>query len=437
MTAVAIRRLRVENFRSFKQLDLELSDFNVVIGANASGKSNLVQIFRFLRDIGEHGLEDAVSLQGGIEYLRTLTEPSGSPEEKATTHTVCDVTWEFRHLPRAGYGTSLSDVTGYACREARHRLELRVIERGPDYEVVEEILELDLEIAPPRDTAEETRPPRKNGSPGSARIRLLRQGQYIEGHWPNELPFSSDLDAFFRWMAPKLTPSTSSLVLARLLPPANFLPPLFTESGPIAVFDFEPKLPKSAVLAAGRATLEENGENLAIVLKDILKDPSKRRKLNNLLRHILDFVEDLDVQQLPDQSLFLRIAERYAPGMYFPAHLVSDGTVNVIALLVALHFDARQTIVIEEPERNIHPYLIKRLVEEMREVSRHKQILITTHNPELVRHALPQELLLISRDKRGLSHVSRPAEKESVKFFLEQEMGIEEMYVQNLLELPS
>jgi len=63
---VAIRRLRVENFKSFKQLDLELGDFNVVIGANASGKSNLVQIFRFLRDIGQHGLENAVSLQGGI-----------------------------------------------------------------------------------------------------------------------------------------------------------------------------------------------------------------------------------------------------------------------------------------------------------------------------------------------------------------------------------
>jgi predicted ATPase len=230
---------------------------------------------------------------------------------------------------------------------------------------------------------------------------------------------------------------SSSLVLPQLLPLIHFGRTLYTTAGTIAVYDFDPKLPRSAVPVAGKTTLEEDGGNLAIALRDTLKDSSKRRKLNNLLRDILGFVEDLDVQQLPDKSLFFRVAERFAPGLYFPAPLVSDGTVKVIALLVALHFDSRETTVIEEPERSIHPYLIRRLVEEMREVSRRKQILITTHNPELVRHARLEELLLISRDKRGLSQVSRPAEKESVRFFLKQEMGIEEMYVQNLLELPS
>lgn len=64
-----ISKIRVSNFRSFGDLEVELGNFNVVIGANASGKSNFVQIFRFLRDVAIYGLEDAISLQGGAEYL--------------------------------------------------------------------------------------------------------------------------------------------------------------------------------------------------------------------------------------------------------------------------------------------------------------------------------------------------------------------------------
>jgi len=37
---MAIKRIQVSNFKSFKELDLELGQFNVVIGANASGNSN-------------------------------------------------------------------------------------------------------------------------------------------------------------------------------------------------------------------------------------------------------------------------------------------------------------------------------------------------------------------------------------------------------------
>ena len=67
-----IKRIRVKNFKSFKDLDLELGKFNVIIGANASGKSNFLAIFKFLRDIVQHDLENAISLQGGCEYLRNL-----------------------------------------------------------------------------------------------------------------------------------------------------------------------------------------------------------------------------------------------------------------------------------------------------------------------------------------------------------------------------
>jgi predicted ATP-dependent endonuclease of OLD family len=71
----------------------------------------------------------------------------------------------------------------------------------------------------------------------------------------------------------------------------------------------------------------------------------------------------------------------------------------------------------------------------MKDASIKKQIIVTTHNPEMVKNADLENILLVSRDKDGFSTISRPAEKEEVKTFLKNEIGIEDLYVQNLLEV--
>ena len=63
-----------------------------------------------------------------------------------------------------------------------------------------------------------------------------------------------------------------------------------------------------------------------------------------------------------------------------------------------------------------------------------KQILVTTHSSEVVQHAGLENLLLISRDRGGFSRVSSPSEKEAVRIFLENEIGIGDLYKNNLLE---
>lgn len=75
----AVRQIRVTNFKSFRDLCTDLPRFGVLIGANASGKSNFVQIFEFLRDLAYQGLDNAISLQGGIEFLRNMRIGSSSP----------------------------------------------------------------------------------------------------------------------------------------------------------------------------------------------------------------------------------------------------------------------------------------------------------------------------------------------------------------------
>ncbi len=69
---MVIKKIKVTNFKSFGNLEIELGNFNVLIGPNAAGKSNFVHIFEFLRDIVSSGLNNAVSMQGGVEYLRNI-----------------------------------------------------------------------------------------------------------------------------------------------------------------------------------------------------------------------------------------------------------------------------------------------------------------------------------------------------------------------------
>jgi len=58
------------------------------------------------------------------------------------------------------------------------------------------------------------------------------------------------------------------------------------------------------------------------------------------------------------------------------------------------------------------------------EVSSQKQIIFTTHNPEVVRHVGLNNLLLVARDANGFSSVSRPEQRETVKVFLQNELGV-------------
>lgn len=72
-THMKIKEVHISNFKSFKKSSFYLKDFNMILGANGSGKSNFFQIIKFLRDIVDHGLENAIALQGGKEYLMNTT----------------------------------------------------------------------------------------------------------------------------------------------------------------------------------------------------------------------------------------------------------------------------------------------------------------------------------------------------------------------------
>jgi predicted ATPase len=70
-----VQRLILQNWRNFQHADILLRDVTYIVGAHATGKSNLLDVFRFLRDICNPttgGLQAAVSQKGGLSKLRCL-----------------------------------------------------------------------------------------------------------------------------------------------------------------------------------------------------------------------------------------------------------------------------------------------------------------------------------------------------------------------------
>jgi predicted ATPase len=332
---MAITRIKVSNFKSFDELEVELRPLNVVVGGNASGKSNFLEIFRFLQDHAMHGLENAVSLQGGMEYLTNFGIGLSRP-----------VSLEIS-IP---WGNRAPIV---------QRLSLRASAGGGGFEVLE------------------------------------------DSFWQEGKRFGSRV----AW------------------------------SGAISLFDFDPKLVKKGAPITGKADLESDGRNLALVVRNLLQDEKRRKSFLRLFSDVLPFVEDLKVESFVDRSLLLSLKESFGTQTFVPASFLSDGTLQMAALIIALYFEKSIVTVLEEPDRNIHPHLISRLAEMMRDASAKKQVIATTHNPELVKHTALEDLLLMRRDEHGFSRISRPAESKELKVFLENDLGVEDLYVQNLLDL--
>ncbi len=67
-------RIRLENWRNFADVNVELQTRAFLVGANASGKSNFLDTFRFLRDLATPGggFQESVERRGGVSILRNL-----------------------------------------------------------------------------------------------------------------------------------------------------------------------------------------------------------------------------------------------------------------------------------------------------------------------------------------------------------------------------
>ncbi len=185
----------------------------------------------------------------------------------------------------------------------------------------------------------------------------------------------------------------------------------------VRVYNFAPRLAQMATPMDGSTRLREDGSNLPTIVRNLLRQEHTRSRLQALVQTLLPYVVSVQTGRLPNDAAYLQVVEQFAEQRTFSAPLLSDGTVHAIALVVALFFDAHpnELAIFEEPDRHLHPKITERLMYLMRSASETRQILVTTHNPELLRHTSVEELRLMKRDAQGFSQVEYPASQKIVR----------------------
>ena len=433
-----VSKLTLQNFKSFRNATIPFGQFNVIVGANASGKSNLVQAFQFLKDVSNHGLENAVSLQGGSDFLRNMA----SAEDSRVAIAI-----EFEPLDAESAAIRVfpgPQTVGVQTLHLRYYLRLKSRPADNGFDIDAEELNQRIRISSIVSSSDAPTQTLELIAEGEATLSRSRNesdsfnvsDKAITSGIDHSYPAGTDeiltniIDQIYPEYVRKIgLPEDVCLIQTGLLN-------LLQGSSPIediSIYDLDPQLPKRGSHITGRADLESDGSNLAIVLNDILSDAERNRRFHNLIKELLPFVDEMLVDRFADNSLLVKLRESFASNRDIPAPFLSDGTISITAIIVALAFEGNPTTVLEEPDRNIHPHLISRLASLMKDASQHSQTVITTHNPEFVRHAGIENLILVSRDGEGFSQITHPADSDTLKMFLSEEIGIHDLYVDDFL----
>lgn len=97
-----VTRIKLKNWRNFQAIDIPLREVSYLLGPNASGKSNLLDALRFLRDISKPqggGLQAAVSVRGGMGKIRSLHAPrDGEVNIEIELASAIDTATEWRYI---------------------------------------------------------------------------------------------------------------------------------------------------------------------------------------------------------------------------------------------------------------------------------------------------------------------------------------------------
>ena len=352
-----IKNLRLSHFKNFKEASLSLGVFTVLIGANASGKSNIRDAFRFLHGIGN-----------GYSVAETLGQKFVGGE----------LVWE-------GIRGGMREVAYHGSDRFNLKIDFVVSENVSYPEIENSLISYNLSVGPPRHGArhgysldESMRiddalvfEVRGTGARNKviSRTGLDDRGPYT---WP--LDYSELL----------LGQPVYSLAEGGRGPGALINITRLTLQ-PFRFFDLSPTQLRIPSLP-GQVDLGDRGENLSSVLFAICEDPSQKEALLEWVRRLTPMdVDDLEFDSDAAGRVLLRLKER--DGRSISAISASDGTLRFLAILAALFGpNPASFYFIEEIENGIHPTRLGLLVEliESQTKRRNIQVVATTHAPLLL-----------------------------------------------------
>ncbi len=376
-----LTKIRVRNFKSLNDTTLDLGQRNVLVGANMAGKSNVIDLFRFMYQstfpgtVGTWGLVNAINARGGF----------GELSWKGGNEQVISI--------------SLSGAESGDTRKRNWNYEISIQgDKHGNFRVTQEKLQIQRQGAPEiTDELIETR----------GFERYFRN--------PNGNQLSSMNDAS-RSMLEFEIPDWEGNFLRSMIKSWRFyelVPPVMVNPNPMGAPPF----------------LTEHGENLSqwlLFLQTRFGDSFSR--IQTVLKDALPQVMDLFTSPTSQSTVLLGIHEKH---LTRPVTLsqMSAGELAFIAFLSLIFAPPELTgslYCVEDVENYLHPGLIETLLEVLRqtqeewEENQAAQIVMTTHSPIVVDKMKLDEIVFVEK-KNGATVCSRPGGKSHLQKLLQNE----------------
>ena len=338
-----IHRIRIQNFKSLRDVTVDLSPITVFIGKSGTGKTNFASAIRFLRDYLVLSPQPQLLQQDGA--CKCATNPSGPIEFQV----------EF-------------DVPGFTDRFVyRLSLDERDIRRAPRAESL---------TSGDRTVFRQVRQDAKRG---------------YNSVWEVEPSLVSP-------------PQAGSVALGRLPGIEEVVVAYTALTAAIGVYAF-PYTVLSTRTAPSRGEtvfgLADDGGNFLELLQDIassLQNVMTRKGIAATLRQINASVASLELDSLQNPQKVI-VAHRLKDKI-LPLDLTQEsaGFRLFYAQLLALYqTPPKQTLVFEEPENGIYPGALELLADEFKAApdAERGQVLLTTHSPALLDYFVAEQIRVV------------------------------------------
>ena len=413
-----ISELKIRNFKSLESVDLKLGHFNLLVGANASGKSNFLDALRFLQGVG-NGL--------------TITEILDGKPPTATN-------FKWGGIRGGSKSAAFRGEDG----SPANRIELGV--RIPEtdlYGIRRTDLGCELSFSPGTDKFDRFFADSKGRFwQDNEEQRARLEGQLSEGFHASFFytaeAYTNALKQKYPHMAPQeaearndVSPATFnldsySIFVAHVL---NALADIqFLDPVPAVLRDYSPKATR----------LGENGDGFAALINEIGSNGSKPALLEWLKELRPDEVDDIYSLEGLNNDFMVAIREG---NKEFRAPVLSEGTLRFIALAAAFFQPSMpKVLVIEEIEKGLHPSRLRLLVELMRSQSKRTgtQVFATTHSPTLLNWLTEEDrktTFVCTRDaESGATKMHSLAEVPKLEELIKKNYNLDQLFEEGWLE---
>lgn len=356
MTArLKFEKLELKQFKSFEQATLALGHFTLLVGSNATGKSNLRDAFRFLHGIGRGYTLAEIIGEKRSEGERVWSGIRGGTRglvfQNKETFTLKVV---FSFVDSSGHIEYVIEVNpstnGTLPCIVHEKLTIRESHRRSTFDVVNVSEPTQFKVRLEHSDRSET---------------LEDQIADFANHQPilSQCIERKDISVQIKNVAELVLETLKSM---RFLDPETYAMQ-------------QPSFP-------GQTVLSDRGENLAAILFHIAQDPIQKEKLVTWLQMLTPMdVHDLVFETDPTGRILLNLIE--ANGQKTPAYNASGGTLRFLAMLAALLVpEPAKIYFFEELENGIHPtrlHLLLSLMEQQTEQGA-TQIIASTHSPQVL-----------------------------------------------------